>query len=113
MQDEGYWLKAAVLIRKRQEIFMAEILAFHTGEAVVQIATIEIAIDYLLDIGPPGAILPGGMHFFFLPSTLSVLQKQHQPGETSHFLLCYSEYLSGNCDGSISLMVGIVQGYFI
>ena len=40
---------------------MAAILAFNTGKAVVQIAAIEIAIDYLLDIGPPEAVLPGEM----------------------------------------------------
>jgi hypothetical protein len=28
------------------------------GKAVVQIAAIEIAIDHLLDIGPPETILP-------------------------------------------------------
>ncbi|MDO9228236.1 MAG: hypothetical protein Q7U03_01600, partial [Syntrophales bacterium] len=44
-----------------QEIFMAAIFAFHAGKAVVQIAAIEIAIDYLLDIGPPEAVLPGEM----------------------------------------------------
>ena len=40
---------------------MAAVFAFHTGKAVVQIAVIEIAIDYLLDIGPPEAVLPGEM----------------------------------------------------
>ena len=33
----------------------------HTGKAVVQIAAIEIAIDHLLDIGPPESVLPGEM----------------------------------------------------
>ena len=40
---------------------MAAIFAFHTGKAVMQIAAIEIAIDYLLDIWPPEALLPGEM----------------------------------------------------
>jgi hypothetical protein len=39
------------------EIFMAAILAFHTGKAVVQIAAIEIARDHLLDRGPPESVL--------------------------------------------------------
>ena len=40
---------------------MAAILAFHAGKTVVQIAAIEVAIDYLLDIGPPESVLPGEM----------------------------------------------------
>jgi len=36
---------------------MAAIFAFHAGKAVVQIAAIEIAIDHLLDIGPPESVL--------------------------------------------------------
>jgi hypothetical protein len=44
-----------------QKILMAAIFAFHTGKAVVQIAAIEIAIDHLLDIGPPESVLPGEM----------------------------------------------------
>jgi hypothetical protein len=35
----------------------AAILAFHAGKAVVQVPAIEIAIDHLLDIGPPEAVL--------------------------------------------------------
>jgi hypothetical protein len=50
-------LKAAALAEECQEIFMAAVLAFHTGKATVQIAAIEIAIDYLLDIGPPESVL--------------------------------------------------------
>ena len=38
---------------------MAAVFAFHTGKAVMQIAAIEIAIDHLLDIRPPEAVLPG------------------------------------------------------
>jgi hypothetical protein len=40
-----------------QEIFMAAVFAFHAGKAVVQITAIEIAIDHLLDIGPPESVL--------------------------------------------------------
>ena len=54
---EYYHLKAAALAEEGQEIFMAAVLAFHTGKATVQIAAIEIAIDYLLDIGPPESVL--------------------------------------------------------
>jgi hypothetical protein len=54
-------LKAAALAEERQEIFVAAILAFNTGKAVVQIAAIEITIDHLLDIGPPESVLPGEM----------------------------------------------------
>ncbi len=49
----------AALAGKCQQIFMAAVFAFHTGKAVMQIAAIEIAIDHLLDIGPPEAVLPG------------------------------------------------------
>ena len=54
---EYYHSKAAALAEECQEIFMAAVLAFHTGKAFVQIAAIEIAIDYLLDIGPPESVL--------------------------------------------------------
>jgi len=40
---------------------VAAVFTFHTGKAVVQITAIEIAIDHLLDIGPPEAVLPGKM----------------------------------------------------
>ena len=46
------------LAGKGQQIFMAAIFAFHTGKAVVQIAAIEIAVDHLLEIGPPESVLP-------------------------------------------------------
>ena len=36
---------------------MASIFAFHVGNAVVQIITIEITIDHLLDIGQPESAL--------------------------------------------------------
>ena len=40
---------------------MATVFAFHTGKSVVRVAAIEIPINYLLDIGPPEAVLPGEM----------------------------------------------------
>jgi hypothetical protein len=50
--------KMTALARKYQQIFVAAVFAFHTGKPVAQIAAIEIAIDHLLDIGPPEAVLP-------------------------------------------------------
>ena len=47
------------LARKCQQIFVAAIFAFHAGKPVAQITAIEIAVDHLLDIGPPEAILTG------------------------------------------------------
>ena len=38
---------------------MATVFTFHTGKAIVQITAIEIATDYLLDIGPSESVLPG------------------------------------------------------
>jgi len=55
---EDYHLKAAALAEECQEIFMAAVLAFHTGKAVVQIAAIEIPVDELLKIQSPDPILP-------------------------------------------------------
>jgi hypothetical protein len=41
-----------------QKIFMAAVFAFHTGEAIVQIAAIEIPVNDLLEIGTEKSILP-------------------------------------------------------
>ena len=49
----------AALARKCRQIFMAAVFTFHTGKAIVQITAIEIATDYLLDIGPSESVLPG------------------------------------------------------
>ena len=38
---------------------MAAVFTFHAGKAVVQITAIEVAVDHLLDIRPPEAVLPG------------------------------------------------------
>jgi len=46
------------LARKGKQVFMAAIFTFHAGKAVVQIAAIEIAVNHLLDIGPPKSVLP-------------------------------------------------------
>lgn len=47
-----------MLQHKSQQIFVAAILAFDAGKAVVQIAAIQITVDHLFDIRPPEAILP-------------------------------------------------------
>ena len=52
------WAKMPSFTRKCQQIFVAAVFTFHAGKAVVQITAIEIAIDHLLDIGPPEAVLP-------------------------------------------------------
>ena len=54
---------------------MAAVFAFDTSKAVVQITTVEITIDHLLDIGPPEAVLTSifmysSNAFFLLPSVL-------------------------------------------
>ena len=65
------WILLDVEVTYESTIFMLELewglpLAIDishrdTCKAVVQIATIEIAIDYLLDIGPPESVLPREM----------------------------------------------------
>ena len=54
---EYFQLKAATLAGQCQKVFMAAIFAFHTGKSVMQIDASEIAIDHLLDIGPPESVL--------------------------------------------------------
>jgi hypothetical protein len=53
--------EVAALTGKCKQIFMAAIFTFHAGKAVVQITAIKIAVNYLLDIGPPESVLPGEM----------------------------------------------------
>jgi hypothetical protein len=67
---------SASLQHKGQKIFMVAIPALHPGKAVVQVAAIEIAIDHLLDIGPPEAVLPGEM-FVIDPDKDSVFIVAH------------------------------------
>ena len=63
----------AALARKCQQIFMATVFTFHTGKAVMQVTAIEIAIDHLLDIGPPEAVLPGKMIVVDLHKGLNIV----------------------------------------
>jgi hypothetical protein len=37
---------------------VAAVFTFDAGKTIVQIAAIEITIDYFFDIGPPEAVLP-------------------------------------------------------
>jgi hypothetical protein len=51
----------AALAGECQQIFVSAVFAFYAGKPVVQITAIEVAVDYLLDIGPPESVLPGEM----------------------------------------------------
>lgn len=55
---DRYGSKVVTSAEEGQELFMAAILAFHTGKAVVQIAAVEAAVNDLLQIGPPESVLP-------------------------------------------------------
>ena len=52
---------------------MATVITFHAGKAVVQITAIEIAIDHLLDIGPPESVLPGEILVIDLDKNLKIV----------------------------------------
>jgi hypothetical protein len=54
---EYYQLKAAILTRECQEIFVAAIFTLHTGKPVVDIAAIQIPINHLLDVRSPESVL--------------------------------------------------------
>ena len=41
-----------------QKIFMVAIPALHPGKAVVQVATVQVAVNDLLEVGPPEPIQP-------------------------------------------------------
>jgi hypothetical protein len=48
----------AALAGEGQKIFMGAILAFHPGKTVVKVATIQVAGNDLLEVGPPKIIPP-------------------------------------------------------
>jgi hypothetical protein len=50
-------LKAATLAEEGQELFVAEVFAFHKGKAVVDVAAIQIPINHLLDVRSPESVL--------------------------------------------------------
>ena len=41
-----------------QEILMAAIRAFHPGKAVVEVAAFQVALNDLLEVGPPEPVPP-------------------------------------------------------
>ena len=43
---------------RSQKIFMVTVTALHTGKTVVQVATVQITVNDLLEIGAPEAVLP-------------------------------------------------------
>jgi len=59
--------------RKSQQVFMAAVFASDAGKAVAQIAAVEIAIDYLFDIGPPEAVLPGEVFIVGLNESFKII----------------------------------------
>ena len=50
--------EVAALARECKQVFVAAIFTLHAGKAAVQVAAIEIAVNHLLDIGPPKSVLP-------------------------------------------------------
>jgi len=52
------WAEVPTLARKCQKILMAVVVAFDSGEAILEDATIKVAINYMLNIRPEKAILP-------------------------------------------------------
>jgi hypothetical protein len=52
--------------RKRQQVFMAAVFAFHAGKAMVQIAAVEITVNHLLKIRTPESVLSGEMFIVVL-----------------------------------------------
>jgi hypothetical protein len=66
-------LKASALAGNCQAIFMAAILAFHTGKAVVQIAAIQIPINHLLNVRPPEPVLSLTMFIVDLDKSFKIV----------------------------------------
>jgi hypothetical protein len=46
------------LAAEGQKIFMVAIPTLHPGKAVVQVATFQVAVNDLLEVGPPEPIRP-------------------------------------------------------
>jgi hypothetical protein len=44
--------------RRSQKIFMVAILALYPGKAVVQVATVQVAVNDLLEVRPPKSVRP-------------------------------------------------------
>ena len=50
--------KMTALAGKCQEVFMTAVFTLHAGEAVVQIAAVEVPVNDLLQMRSPEAVLP-------------------------------------------------------
>jgi len=48
----------AALAGEGQKIFMVTIPALHPGKAVVQVAALQVAVNDLLEVGPPKSVPP-------------------------------------------------------
>jgi len=48
----GRWDRNDGACRRSQKIFMVTIPALHPGKAVVQVATLQVAVNDLLKVGP-------------------------------------------------------------
>jgi hypothetical protein len=59
--------------RKRQQVFVAAVFTFDAGKTIVQIAAIEITIDYFFDIGPPESVLPRETVIVFLHKGFKII----------------------------------------
>jgi len=49
----GGGTEMTALVGEGQKIFMVAIPAFHPGKAVAQVATFQVAVNDLMDVGPP------------------------------------------------------------
>ena len=52
---------------------MVAIPALHPGKAVVQVATVQVAVNDLLEVGPPEPVRPFKMLFIDLDEALEVV----------------------------------------
>lgn len=63
----------ATLTGKCQQKLVATIFAFDAGETVVRVATVQIAVNDLLQIRSPEAVLPGVMIIIDLKKGLEMV----------------------------------------
>jgi len=52
------WAEMTALAGEGQQVFVAAVNTFDTGETIVRVAAVEVAVYDLLDIGPPESVLP-------------------------------------------------------
>jgi len=55
---EDYGLKVVTLAGEGKQLLMAAFFAFHSGKAVVQVATVQVAVNDLLEVRPPEPVRP-------------------------------------------------------